>query len=124
MVGRVPAAPSPRGERAKRERSVLLAAIADRDLLLRRVLVGRLDDHLAHHLAVAFHERRHLLEAAARPLLELHLAGSLMVGAGRLDRREQAAGTELLDARLREVQVLEAPAKLLGRHDLALAVLV
>src|SRR5262245_1842313 len=102
-------------------RSEFLPAIARRDLLLRGVLARGLLDHLAHHLAIAGHERRDLLETVAGPLLELDHAGAFVVGAAGLDRREQSARADLLDPRLGEVQVLEAPAQLLGRHHLSLA---
>src|SRR5512141_2960657 len=67
-----------------------LRAIARCDLLLGRVLRRAVLDHLAHHRAIAGHERRHRLELLAIPLLELHHAGALVVEAARLDRREQA----------------------------------
>src|SRR5262249_13699285 len=101
-----------------------LPAIARRDLLFARVLAGGLLDHLAHHVAVAGHEAGDLLEAGAVPHLELDHARAFVVGATRLDRGEEPAGAELLDPRLGEVQVLETPAQLLGRHHLALAELV
>src|SRR5215470_16356201 len=58
-----------------------LRAIARRDLLLGRVLAGRLLDHLAHHREVAGHEWRHLLEARAVPHLELDHARAFVIHA-------------------------------------------
>src|SRR5450755_2145138 len=106
------------------DRSTLLAAIARRNLLLGAVFRGALLDHLAHQVAIAGHVRREGLETLAVPFLELDHAGSLVIEAARLDRREHARGAELLDARLRQIQMLQAPAHLLGRHDLTLAVLL
>src|SRR5512135_725760 len=68
----------PRGPPPGAGRSHLLAAIARRDLLLGRVLVGALHDHLVHERAVAGHERRQRLELLAVPLLELDHAGALV----------------------------------------------
>src|SRR6185369_16931837 len=101
-----------------------LRAVARRDLLFRRVLAGSLLDHLAHHRAVAGHEWRDLLEPRAVPHLELDHARALVIHAARLDRREEPGGAQVLDAGLGEIEVLEAPAQLLGRHHLALAELV
>src|SRR5215813_4331950 len=101
--------------------SVVLRAVAQRDFLLRRVLAGGLLDHLAHRCAVAGHERGDLLEASPIPLLKLDHARALVIAAARLDRREEARCTNLLDARLREIQMLETPAELLRRHHLPLA---
>src|SRR5689334_13272200 len=92
------------------ERLHFLAAVARRDLLLGRVLLGTLLDHLVHERAVARHERRQRLELLAVPLLELDHARAFVVHAARLDRREQARCAELLQARLRQVEMLEAPA--------------
>src|SRR6478672_5720974 len=99
----------------------LLRAIAWRELLLRRVLRSTLLDHLADHRAVAGHERRNLLEARAVPPLELHHPRAFVVETAGLDRRKESRRTQLLDAGLGEVQVLEPPAQLIGPHDLALA---
>src|SRR5215467_10942014 len=112
---------SRRQSKASRERSVFLAAVAQRDLLLGRVLRRLLFRHLPGHRAVAGHESRDLLEAGAVPLLELDHPRALVIGAACLDRWEEARRTQLLDARLRQIQMLEAPAHLLGRHHLALA---
>src|SRR6186997_1828610 len=79
-------------------RSVFLAAIARRDLLLRRVFGCLFYGHLAGQRPVAGHERGHLLEAVAIPLLELDHPRALVVGAARLDRREETRGAELLDS--------------------------
>ena len=62
----------------------------------------------------------HLL---AVPLLELDRAAALVVGAGHLERLHEAGGAELLQPRLGDVEVLDAPADLLGRQRL-LAVLL
>src|SRR5579864_4483494 len=101
-----------------------LAAVSRRDLLFRRVLGGALHDHLVHQRAIARHERRQRLELLAVPLLELDHPRALVVQAARLHRREQAGCTQFLEPRLGEVEVLQAPAHLLGRHDLALAILI
>src|SRR5215813_3535991 len=101
--------------------SVFLRAVAQRNLLLGRILAGGLLDHLAHRRTVAGHERGDLLEASPIPLLELDHARALVIAATRLDRREEASCTKLLDARLREIQMLKTPAELLRRHDLPLA---
>src|SRR6478752_10331193 len=98
-----------------------LAAIAQRDLLFGRVLGRALLDHLLGQRAVARHERCQRLEFLAVPLLELDHARAFMIGAARLDRREQAGRAKLLQPRFGEVEMLEAPAHLLGRHHLALA---
>src|SRR4051812_28735255 len=79
--------------------SAFLAAVARRDLLLARVLGGLLLDHLAHHRAVARHERRERLERLAVPLLEFHHPRAFVVETARLDGREQAGRAELLQAR-------------------------
>src|SRR5437763_9715695 len=101
--------------------SAVLRAIARRDFLFRGVLAGLFLGHLANHGPVAGHERRHLLELLAVPLLKFYHAGAFMIFAARLDRREQSRRAEFLDARFGEIQVLEAPAQLLGRHHLAFA---
>src|SRR5438477_9584550 len=67
----------------------LLAAVARRDLFLRRVLCSGFLDHLANHFTVAGHERRDLLEAVAVPLLELHHSRAFVIRAARLYRREE-----------------------------------
>src|ERR1700688_4614693 len=90
-----------------------LAAIAQRDLLFRRVLGGAFLDHLFGQRAVARHERSQRFEFLAVPLLELDHARAFMVGAAGLDRREQAGGTEFLQARFAQVEMLETPAHLL-----------
>src|SRR5258706_5259388 len=100
-----------------------LGAVAWRDLLFRRVFAGGLLGHLAHHRAVAGHERHHLLEPIAVPHLELDHARAFVVDATRLDGREESRRAQLLDASLGEIEVLESPAQLLRRHDLALAVI-
>src|SRR3954462_1106813 len=109
---------------ASTPRLAFLRAIARRQLLLRRVLRSTLLDHLADHRAVAGHERRNLLEARAVPPLELHHPRAFVVDAAGLDRWKESRRAQFLDAGLREVQVLEAPAQLIGRHDLALAELL
>src|SRR5436190_15972661 len=101
-----------------------LGAIARRDLLFGSVLRGAVLDHLAHHRAIACHERRDRLEFLAVPLLELHHAGALVVEAARLHRREQSRGAELLQPRFGQVEMLEPVAHLVGCHHLALAELV
>src|SRR6476660_7197295 len=98
-----------------------LRAIAGRDLLFRRVLCRALLDHLAYHRAIAGHERRDLLEAGAIPPLELHHSRAFVVETAGLDRWKESRRAQFLDAGLGEVQVLEPPAELIGRHDLALA---
>src|SRR4029453_11222183 len=106
------AARKPRNEAARRRsRSVFLPAIARRDLLLGGVLGRGLLDHLAHHLAVAGHERRHLLEAVAGPLLEFDHARALVVGATGLDRREKARRADFLVPRPGEGQVVATPSR-------------
>src|SRR5690242_9346435 len=101
--------PSPRSGERDGAASAFLAAVARRDLLFRGVLAGLVLDHLAHHRTVAGHERRDLHELAAVPALELHHAGAFMVRAAGLDRREEPARAEVLDALLGEVEMLEAP---------------
>src|SRR5512143_1863487 len=95
--------------------SAFLPAVARRDLLLGGVLAGLFLHHLAHHRAIARHEGRERLEALAVPLLELDHAGALVVEAAGLHRREQPGGAELLETRFGQIEVLEAPAHLLGR---------
>src|ERR1700747_3308159 len=107
-----------------RRRLHFLAAVAGCDLLLDGVLVRALLDHLVDQRAVARHERCQGLEFLPVPLLELDHARALVIGATRLDWREQPGGTELLQTRFAQVEMLETPAHLLGRHDLALAEVV
>src|SRR5690348_18457811 len=87
-------------------RLAFLRAVARRDLLFSRVLRCALLDHLAHHRTVAGHERRHRLEFLAVPLLELHHARAFVIEAARLDRWKQSGCAKLLQARLREVEML------------------
>src|SRR3982751_2980277 len=61
------------------------------------------------------------LRSGAIPLLELHQAGALVVHAGNLDGRHEAGRTELLQALVVNVEVLDAPAHLLAGDRLALA---
>src|SRR5690349_14732284 len=77
-------------ETRERKRVVLavFGAIARRQLLFRGVLARLFFGHLAHQCAITCHERRHLLEGVAVPLLEFHHARSLVVFTARLDRRE------------------------------------
>src|SRR5689334_16755923 len=71
-----------------------LAAVARRDLLLRRVLRRAVEHHLVHERAVARHEGRQRLELLAVPLLELDHARSLVIEAARLHRRKQPRRAE------------------------------
>src|SRR5689334_14004319 len=86
--------PVRRGEETVR--SPFLAAVAQRDLLLRRVLVRAVLDHLAHQRAIARHERREVVELLAVPLLELDHARAFVIEAARLHRREETGRAELL----------------------------
>src|SRR5438309_3011903 len=105
-------------------RLAFLRAVARGDLLLAGVLGGAILDHLSHQRAITGHVVGELREFRAVPLLELDHARPFVVETARLHGREQSGCTELLQARLVEVDVLEAPAHLLRCHALALAVLV
>src|SRR5690348_2097544 len=100
------------------------AAVARRDLLIRGVFGGALLYHLLGQRAVAGYERCQRLEFLAVPLLELDHARAFVIGAAGLDRREQAGSAKLFQSRFAQVEMLEAPAYLLGRHHLALAEMV
>src|SRR5438477_11977127 len=76
-----------RGTRESNVASAVLRAIARREFLFRGVLASLFLGHLANHGPVAGHERRHLLELLAVPLLKFHHTGAFMIFAARLDRR-------------------------------------
>src|SRR6516165_5001031 len=119
--------PSPMRERESQrdfsERASARAAIARSDVLFLRVGGRRLLDHRTHELAIGLDPVGDNLPLVAVPLQELDRAASLMVGAGDLERLHETGCTELLEPRLADLQVLDAPAHLLGCDRLALAVL-
>src|SRR5438093_160822 len=92
---------------------VLLAAVAHGvPQLLALLDCGRLDlraDDVTH----GRHPVGHDLPLAAVPLLDQHGAAALVVLAGDLDRVREALHAELLEAGVGQVQVLEAPPRLL-----------
>src|SRR5437764_1071701 len=96
-------------------------AVARSDALLLRVLRRVGLDLLAHQLAVRLHPVGEHFPLRAVPLLELHQARALVVEAGHLERRHEADRTQLLQALVVDVQVLDAPAHLLAGDRLALA---
>src|SRR5947207_6730780 len=95
---------------------LLLAAVALRVAeLLGLVDGGRLDlpaDDVLHGLDPV----RDDVPLLAVPLLDQDRAAALMVLARDLDRVREALHPDLLEALLGQVQVLEAPAHLLGRR--------
>src|SRR2546430_17587087 len=102
---------------------LLLAAVPVR-VAQRRGLVGggRLDlraDDVLHGLDPV----RDDVPLLAVPLLDQDRAAALVVLARDLDRVREALHPDLLEALLGQVQVLEAPAHLLGRRCLALGAL-
>src|SRR5689334_6715174 len=99
-------------------RSVFLAAIALRQLLLIRVLGRRRADHRADDLHVRFVAAvRHEVPLLAVPRLDHCRVRTLVVLARRLDRLHEAHHAKLLDRVGRDRQVLETPAHLLDRKS-------
>src|SRR6185503_17029070 len=100
---------------------LFLRAVARRDLVFLRVLRGGRFDHRADDRLVGRNPVRYRLPLLAVPLLELDRRATLVVHARNLERRHQADRTQLLQALLVDVQVLERPAHLLAGNRLALA---
>src|SRR5262245_26706304 len=71
-----------------------------------------------HHLAHGRDPVGDDVPLLAVPLLDEHGTVALVVLAGHLDRVREALHAELIEPRLREVQVLEAPAHLLAGERL------
>src|SRR5213593_4413294 len=102
---------------------LLLAAVALRVAeLLGLVHGGRLDLR-AHDVLHGLDPIRDDVPLLAVPLLDQDGAAALVVLARDLDRVGEALHPDLLEALLGQVQVLEAPAHLLGRRCLALGAL-
>src|SRR5664279_1013784 len=89
-------------------------AVAGRDVVFRRVLVRRLFDERAQQLAVGLNPWGLDDPFLAVPLLELYGTGALVVGAGNVDCGKQSGRTQLGDALVVEIEVLEAPLHLLA----------
>src|SRR6185369_16788938 len=100
---------------------LFLGAIARRDLVFLRVLRRRGFHHGPNDRLVGRNPVRYRLPLLAVPLLELDRRATLVVHARNLERRHQADRTQLLQALLVDVQVLERPAHLLAGNRLALA---
>src|SRR5262245_46781250 len=102
---------------------LFLAAVALRVLeLLALVHRGRLDLR-AHDVLHRLDPVRDDVPLLAVPLLDEDGPASLVVLARDLDRVGEALHPDLLQPLLREVEVLEAPAHLLGRRGLSLCAL-
>src|SRR5437016_1090520 len=101
--------------------SALLAAIARRDLLLRRVRFRRGLDQRLLELLVGLQPVGGVGPLLAVPRVDAAFVHAGMVAARRLQRLHDVAEAERLDFRGVEAQVLRAPANLLARHH-ALAV--
>src|SRR5262245_8715774 len=88
--------------------------------VLRRVLRDQgVEVRLARLVPVGLHH-----PLASVPLRDAGPVGAHVVAAGGLDRPHDLAEAQLLEPLGREVEVLEAPAHLLGRQGLALAELL
>src|SRR5215471_19524578 len=96
-------------------------AVAQGDVLLLRVLRRGLLDHRPHDRLVGGDPVADRVPFAAVPLQELHRAAALVVEARDPERLHQSGRTELLQALVVDVQVLERPAHLLAGDRLALA---
>src|SRR6516225_11764919 len=98
--------------------SEVLAAIARRDALFLRVRQGRLLDDRTQQRTVGLHPVADHVPLLAVPLLEAHGAAAFMIRAGQLERLDETECAELFQARIVEIQMLEAPAHLLARERL------
>src|SRR5574340_840506 len=78
--------------RTSRLHARFLAAVARRDALLLRVLVGRLDDQRADHVLVGRDPAADDLPALAVPGLELGETRAFVIVAGHVRRRHQPVG--------------------------------
>src|SRR5215470_13871190 len=101
--------------------SAVLVAVARRDAFLLRILRGGLLDHRAHDRLVGGDPVADRVPFLAVPLQKLHRAAALVVEARDPERLHQSGRTELLQALVVDVQVLERPAHLLAGDRLALA---
>src|SRR4051812_10522119 len=84
------------------------------DLLLRRILRRGFLHHRGDDVFVGLVPVGGNLPVRAVPRLDAAGAGALVVGAGHLDRLEDALEAELLDAVGAEIEVFQAPAYLLA----------
>ena len=99
-----------------RRGSALRGAVARRDAVLRRVGGRRLLDHRAHDIADRLNPVADEVPLLAVPLLEEHRSIAFVVLAGDLDGQDEAAESELREALLGHIEVLEAPAYLRAGH--------
>src|SRR6266545_5437453 len=93
---------------------LVLRAIAHRVAALLALFNGGRLDLRANDVAHRLHPVGHDAPLLAVPLLDEDGAVALVVLAAHLDRVREALHAELLELRLGEVQVLEAPAHLLA----------
>src|SRR5437016_5482713 len=95
-----------------------LCAIARREILFLRVGSRRLLDHRTHELAVRLDPVGDRVPLVAVPLQEFHRTAALMIHARHLERLHESGCTQLLQARLADLQILDAPAHLLAGQRL------
>src|SRR6266540_6085149 len=101
---------------------LLRGAITRRDAFLLRVLRGGCLDHRPHDRLVGRDPVRDHVPFLAVPLQELHRPAALLVHARHLERLHQAGCTELLQALVIDIEMLDTPAHLLAGERLALAI--
>src|SRR6266404_4242174 len=106
------------GRVSSTRRSGFLAAVARSDVLFLRVRSRRLLDHRPHQLAIGLDPIGDHLPLLAVPLLELDRSAALVIRAGHLDCLHEPGRAEVFQARLADLQVLDAPAHLLAGQRL------
>src|SRR5690606_35022128 len=112
---------APAGRRGRGPAALLLrlhGAVTRRDALLLGVRIRDAPDHRPQDLHVRLVDLGIHVPGLAVPGHDLRTVDAHVVHAARGDRVHEALEAELLDPRLVDVQVLEAPADLLARHRL------
>src|SRR5690242_14761637 len=92
---------------------LFLVAVAGSDVVLLGILHGALLDHRANQRLVRLDPVSDDLPLGAVPLLELHRPSALVVGAGDLERLDEAGRPQLLEPGVIDLDVLQSPANLL-----------
>src|SRR4029450_3183440 len=110
--------PGEAGAAAVTTLGAFLCAVALGDVVLLGLLPPPLLDQRTDQLLVGLDPVADDLPLRSVPLLELHRAASLVVGAGDLQRLDESCRPDRRDPRRVEVQVLQTPADLLAGERL------